>query len=144
MLSKKLFLLMHKVALFAIVFASLAPTVSHAMATPAQAKSFFQEVCSVNGQKLLLKVVTTQGNQLQTALNVKPVQQPATISHHLNHCPFCHAGVADILLPATNVAFVIYLQQQQALLKDAYQAPYFQQVSYQSPLTRGPPQHSND
>jgi hypothetical protein len=44
--------------------------------------------------------VTSQGQQLQTGLDIKPEQQPVSISHHMEHCPFCHAGMADqVIIP---------------------------------------------
>ncbi len=107
MISQRLFRWMHKVALVAMIFASLAPSISHALASQNNAKGFLQEICSASGQRLFIQVVTTQGQQLQMALDVKPDQQPTSISHHLEHCPFCHAGIADVMLPAPNAEMIV-------------------------------------
>ena len=103
---------MHRVALFAIVFASLAPSISHALSSHHDPKGFIQEICSTGGKKLYIQVVTTQGKALQAGLDLKPGSQPASIHHHMDHCPFCHAGVADLVIPSRNPAFELYLAQQ--------------------------------
>jgi hypothetical protein len=110
MISNRFFRWMHKVALFAIVFVSLAPSISHALASHGVANGFLQEVCSVGGQKILIQVVTTQGQLLHTALDVKPSQQPTSIFHHLDDCPFCHAGLADVLMPTPQFEVVVLLE----------------------------------
>lgn len=137
MLSRKLFSWVHKVALFAIVFASLAPSVSHALAS--QQQGFMQAICGVGGQKLYIQVITTQGQQLQASLDTKPGSQPASISLHMQHCPFCHAGVADVVIPNRNPSFALFLAQQEAEQAFNYQAPVISTVVHLAHLTRGPP-----
>jgi hypothetical protein len=139
MVSQKIFRWMHKVALFAILFASLAPSISHALVSHQDAKGFLQEICSTGGKKLFIEVVTTQGKQLQAGLDIKPGSQPASIAHHMNHCPFCHAGVVDIAIPSFNPAFELYLAQQVSQQRFDYHAPVvltFIQIAH---LTRAPP-----
>ena len=91
MLSKKLFQLVHKIALFAIVFAALAPSISHALMAQNNLGIFLQEVCSSNGQRITIQVITTKGQQISAEFAVnKPVEsQPRNMSMHLEHCPFC-------------------------------------------------------
>jgi hypothetical protein len=137
MLSRKLFSWVHKVALFAIVFASLAPSVSHALAS--QQQGFMQAICGVGGQKIYIQVVTTQGQQLQASLDTKPGSQPASISLHMQHCPFCHAGVADVVIPNRNPAFALFLALQETEQAFNYQAPVVPTVVHFAHLTRGPP-----
>ena len=76
MLPQKIFKLLNTIALFAIVFASLAPSISHALAAK-NGTSFAQEICTSNGQKISIQVITTQGQQLTTELSVKNDEQPA-------------------------------------------------------------------
>lgn len=137
MLSRKLFGWVHKVALFAVVFASLAPSVSHALTS--QQQGFMQAICGVGGQKLYIQVVTTQGQQIQDSLDTKPGSQPASISLHMQHCPFCHAGVADVVIPNRNPAFALFLAQQETEQAFNYQAPVISTVVHLAHLTRGPP-----
>ncbi len=138
-LSPKIFRFMHKVALFAILFASLAPSISHALASQTNARSYLQEVCSASGQKIFIEVVTSQGQQLQTGLDIKPEQQPVSISHHMEHCPFCHAGMMDVVLPSHHSAFELYLAQQQSLQHFDYQSPVVLVFIQTAHLTRAPP-----
>jgi hypothetical protein len=90
-------------------------------------------------KKLFIQVVTTQGNTLQAGLDVKPSSQPASISHHLNHCPFCHAGTADVALPSFNPAFALYLAAQEKAVRFDYAAPVQLHFVHTAHPTRAPP-----
>ncbi|MDX1914792.1 MAG: DUF2946 domain-containing protein [Methylophilus sp.] len=140
MFSQKLFRWMHKVALFAMVFASLAPSISHALASQSNAKGFLQEVCNASGQKFYIQVVTAQGQAQQTVFDVESgSQHPISFSHHMDHCPFCHAGVMDAVVPEVSPMFALYLEQLEKHIQDPYQTPLFTTPSFQAPLTRAPP-----
>jgi hypothetical protein len=114
MLSKKLFMLMHKIALFAIVFASLAPSISHALATQQGINTFAQEICSSNGKKITIQVVTTKGQQLATELTDKEADNraPTGIQHHLQHCPFCANPSTDVAIQVSHLQIVTLLATQ--------------------------------
>jgi hypothetical protein len=139
MLSQKLFRWMHPFALLAMVFASLAPSVSHAMAGQGSASGFMQEICGNGGQKLYIQVVTTQGNQLQASLDIKPSHQSKSISQHMHHCPFCHAGITDIDLPTFNPAFALYLEANHETEAFDYLAPVTTPPVHSAHLSRAPP-----
>lgn len=113
MLSKKLFMLMHKIALFAIVFASLAPSISHALQANNGA-GFAQEICSSNGKKITIQVLTTKGQQLATELSDKEADNraPTGIQHHLQHCPFCANPSTDAAIQASHLQIVTLLATQ--------------------------------
>ena len=117
MLSQKLFCWVNKIALFAIVFASLAPSISHAL----QANSgvgFVQEVCTTNGTKITIQVLTTKGQQLATELpaqfteNTNQDKAPTGIQHHLQHCPFCANPSTDAALQAPHAPIIAILAAQ--------------------------------
>lgn len=114
MLSKKLFLLMHKIALFAIVFAALAPSISYALAAQQGTNSFTQEVCSTNGKKITIQVVTTKGQQFSAELTTKNTGEsaPKSINHHLEHCPFCANPSTDAALEAPHAPIIGILEAQ--------------------------------
>lgn len=114
MLSKKLFLFMHKIALFAIVFAALAPGISHALAAQQGTNSFTQEVCSTNGKKITIQVVTTKGQQFSAEFTTKNTGEsaPKTINHHLEHCPFCANPSIDADLEAPHAPIIAILEAQ--------------------------------
>ena len=114
MLSQKLFHMVNKIALFAIVFASFAPSISHALAAQQGVNSFAQEVCSSNGKKITIQVVTTKGQQLATELGAKQTDNtaPTGIQHHLQHCPFCANPSADAAIEAPHAPIVTLLAMQ--------------------------------
>ncbi len=114
MLSKKIFLWVHKVALFAIMFASFAPSISHALAAQQGISAFTQEICSTTGKKITIQVVTTKGQQLSTELSTKDAggREPAGIQHHLQHCPFCANPSTDEAIQAPHAPIVTLLAAQ--------------------------------
>ena len=142
MSSKKLFKLMHKIALFAIVFASLAPSISHAIAAQNGNNSFTQEVCSASGKTISIQVQTTKGQQLSVdfALKQSPQQstQPKNIAMHLEHCPFCGGHYSAAALPAINTVIIaqLALTAQKAA---EYAVPVFASHSYVLPPAHAPP-----
>ncbi|MEQ1598630.1 MAG: DUF2946 family protein [Methylotenera sp.] len=113
MLSKKLFRLIHKIALFAIVFASLAPSISHALAAQGSA-SFAQEICTTDGKKITIQVVTTKGQQLATEFSQQSTSDkaPTGIQHHLQHCPFCANPSTDAAVEASHAPIIAILTAQ--------------------------------
>ena len=141
-MSKKLFKLMHKIALFAIIFASFAPSISHAVAAQNGTNSFTQEVCSASGKKISIQVVTTKGQQLSVdfALKQSPQQstQPKNIAMHLEHCPFCGGQFSAATLPASNAAIIAQLTAT-AQKTAEYAAPVFANQLYVSPPAQAPP-----
>lgn len=140
MLSRNLFRWMHRVALFAIVFASLAPSISHALATQNDGtQGFMQAICGVGGQKLYIQVVTTKGQSIQAALDTEPGSQPVSINHQLNHCPFCNAGVANVAIPSHSPSFEFYLAQLLSEQQPIYDVPSLSTVIHSAHLSRGPP-----
>jgi len=139
MLSQKIFRAMSKIALFAIVFASLAPSISHALSNPNSPQAFLQQICGVGSQKLYIEVITTQGQQIQAALDTKPGSQPKSINVHMNHCPFCNVGVENVVIPSYNPAFELYLMQQERIQQFDDQLTAVPPTAQSAHLTRGPP-----
>lgn len=123
MLSKKLFRLAHKIALFAIVFASLAPSISHALQANSGA-GFAQEICTTDGKKITIQVVTTKGQQLSTEFTAQTSSDkaPTGIQHHLQHCPFCANPCTDAALEAPHTPIVAILTAQAQQISATTQA----------------------
>ncbi len=137
MFSQKLFRFAHKIALFAIVFASLAPSISHALAAK-NSTSFAQEICTTSGQKISIQVVTSQGQQLTTEFSVGNEVPVQNVSMHLEHCPFCSAGGAAALLPSKTLEIIALLEiSAQKIAK--YAVPIAFTNTYQSPPSHAPP-----
>lgn len=142
MLSKKLFVLMHKIALFAIVFASLAPSISHAIPAQNGNNSFIQEICSSNGKKISIQVQTTKGQQISVDFAVKQSAQqstqPKNIAMHLEHCPFCCGHFLATPLPASNSVIIAQLAVT-AQIAAEYTVPVFASHTHVSPPAQAPP-----
>ena len=137
MFSQKLFRFFHKIALFAIVFASLAPSISHALAANS-GTSFAQEICTTSGQKISIQVLTSQGQQLTTEFSVANEAPAQNAAMHLEHCPFCSAGAAAAIIPANNLT-IIALLEISAQKAAKYAAPIAFTNTYQSPPSHAPP-----
>jgi Protein of unknown function (DUF2946) len=138
MLSQRLFKLLSKIALLAIVFASLAPSISHALQANNSA-GFAQEVCTTSGQKITIQVLTTKGQQLATELPAQTSEkQPSGIQHHLQHCPFCSAGSVAAVLPS-NHSIIIAQLEASAQKTAEYAAPVVVSVPYATPPSQAPP-----
>ena len=142
MLSKKLFGLMHKIALFAIMFASLAPSISHAIAAQNVSNSFTQEVCSASGKTISIQMLTSKGQQLFVDFAVKQSAQqstpPKNIAMHLEHCPFCGGHFVAAALPASNAIVIAQLALTAQKVAE-YAVPVFAIHSYVSPPAQAPP-----
>lgn len=128
---------MHRIALFAIVFASVAPSISHALAVQNNSNSFAQEVCTSTGEKVIIQVVTTKGKQLATEFVVSKAS-PKTMTMHLEHCPFCGSTAVAASLPAAN-ALIIALLEEKAQQLAEFSAPIVVSRTYVLPLSQAPP-----
>lgn len=130
---------MHKIAFIAVLFASLAPSVSHALAGQSRTSNYMQEICGVAGKKLFIQVVTTQGNVIETGLSIKTTDHSNTITHHIDHCPFCHAGVSDVAVLQYNPAFIAYLEILKKVVRVDSIGFVQPQILHSAHLSRAPP-----
>ena len=127
MFSKRAQHFIGKVTLFLVVFASLAPSVSHALAAQSKDASFLQEVCSSDGsKKIIIQTITTHGQQISTIFDAKTTQEsaPQSIGHHFEHCPFCSAGAANLAITPPSSAWVLMLAQQAESIDFDYVTPF--------------------
>lgn len=140
MLSQKLFKLLSKIALLAIVFASLAPSISHATTAQNGINGFAQEVCTTSGEKITINVVTTKGQQLATELSAQTSSDktPTGIQHHLQHCPFCANASTDAVLPTPHAIIVAVLTAQAQQISASTQTPLIH-FSALPPPAQAPP-----
>lgn len=74
-------------ALFAMLWLALAPTVSHALAA-ADGGAPWSEICSADGARGV------------------PAEQRDASQHLLEHCPFCAVQPLAAALPSTHAAFM--------------------------------------
>lgn len=140
MLSKKLFHWMHRIALFAIVFASLAPSISHALNAQQGVNTFAQEICTTNGEIITIQVVTTKGQQLSTELNVEEkTSSSANMLNHLNHCPFCSNPTNSVAIMVSHAPVIALLEAKAQQLAVSTQA-VLPRLSVLPPPAQAPPQ----
>ncbi|MFL6657246.1 MAG: DUF2946 domain-containing protein [Massilia sp.] len=85
------------IACLAMLFAALAPSISHAMA--ASRGDGWAEICSAAGVKYI------KANVIQST-TVDPVTEQTV---HLEHCPFCatHAGSFALLPPVSGISIPV-------------------------------------
>ncbi|WP_245545134.1 DUF2946 family protein [Methylophilus methylotrophus] len=125
-------------ALMAIMLASLMPTLT--VAFPMQSgKTFVQEVCSSQGNKLFIQVITTEGKLRSTLIDYQPSQKPVSLSHHLNHCPFCQMALDQVTIPAHSPAYILFQKTQATIALSEYQAPVVASFYPTAHLSRAPP-----
>ncbi len=127
-----------RLALLAMLLTALLPTLSVAM-PQAGGPQLVQDICSSQGNKLLIQVMTTQGQWRATLIDYQPAKKPVSLAHHLNHCPFCH-GITDApVLPASNPAFVLYQHTQVRVALRDYVAPVVARLTLEAHPSRAPP-----
>ncbi|MBA3696462.1 MAG: DUF2946 domain-containing protein [Methylotenera sp.] len=135
-----------KIILTVMVFASLAPAISHALASVTGNKSFTQKICTTNGTKVVIQVKTSMGQQLSTQLTIKPdlknLADSQTAENHFEHCPFCANPQTAYTLPSLNALIVQTLDAQaQAIAEQAVPNVVFR--PYLTPPSQAPPHISN-
>lgn len=125
-----------------MVFASLAPTVSHALVNLTGNKAFTQQICTSNGAKVVIQVKTTMGKQLATELPIAGKSTSQTTENHFEHCPFC-ANPHNTALPKTNDLIIQALESEaHTIAEHAVVAVAFQ--PYLTPPSQAPPQFSSN
>jgi hypothetical protein len=129
-----------RIIMMVMVFASLAPTVSHALVNLTGNKAFTQQVCTSNGAKVVIQVKTTMGKQLATELTIAGKSIPQTTENHFEHCPFCANPHSTAYLPKANDLIIQTLEAEaHAIAEYAVVAvasqPYLIPPSQAPPLT---------
>ena len=137
MLGKKLFRFFNGFALFAMVFMSLAPSVSHALTTQNSQNSFKQEICNSTGDKIVIQVVTTLGKQMVTELTTQK-SSSKTINMHIKHCPFCLNANVATGLPGFNTQIIAVLEATAQKIEQN-NTPIINSRTYNSPPSQAPP-----
>ncbi|WP_255526774.1 DUF2946 family protein [Methylophilus sp. 14] len=122
----------------AMLMISLVPTLTIAFPMH-EDHGFIQQVCTTQGNKLVI-VSTTQGKQLSMLISYKPSEKPISLSHHLNHCPFCHIAMDKVVIPSHSPAFVLYQQAQIRISLSDYKSPVISNFKPTAHTSRAPPQ----
>lgn len=125
------------IALAAVLFATLAPTISHALesqSNAAQSGSLWQQVCSAQGIKTIPSVlVSINGKSLK-----QNDSQPSKMGMHFEHCPYCFSHAGSVGLPASTTA--LFLAEINAVEHiDIYASPLVVAYYSNSHPSRAPP-----
>jgi hypothetical protein len=118
------------IAIAAVVFASLAPSISYAFPVKNNLPTMLQEICSAQGAKRFIAV------DLAVDTQKVPSQNPATM--HFEHCPYCatHAGTVAI----TTSTIALFLAEINATEHIQIDAPVLTSAFYQvTPPSHAPP-----
>jgi hypothetical protein len=87
------------IAIAAVVFASLAPSISHAFPVKNNLPTMLQEICSAQGEKRFIAV------DLAVDTQKTPSQNPATM--HFEHCPYCATNACTFAMIASPIALFL-------------------------------------
>lgn len=115
------------IALLAVLFGALAPSVSYALAAQRGGTAQWAELCGVNGVKRVL-----------VAAETPPAPQRDPLQHHIEHCPYCatHGGTFALPPPAALSVAVIGGHDRYPSLYYHAPAPLF---PWSAAKPRGPP-----
>ncbi len=101
----------HHLAVLALLFLSLAPTISQLAAAGGSAVNFQPSICTSATQSITIEVLTTKGQRLKTTFTTEPTAQPAperNLVLHLEHCPYCAFSADDQWLAiAPGIAYTL-------------------------------------
>lgn len=134
-------LMISRIIMAVMLFASLAPTISHALVSFTGNPSFSQKICASNGRIITIQVKTTIGKQLATELNTIPLStspKSQTAENHFEHCPFClNHGTAA--LPSTDSNDLVFLESGKFYLQAYYLAPVLSALHHSDHPSPAPP-----
>jgi Protein of unknown function (DUF2946) len=114
-------------AIFAVLLAFFAPTISQAMSVDNQTDVIYQKVCTEHGSKVI------------------PVELPSGSHHndgmlgHAGHCAFCCTSAYTPIISSDSIAIVIALIESQAWVLPAYDSPVVQSIYQDSHSPQAPP-----
>ena len=114
-------------AIFAVLLAFFAPTISQAMSADNQTDVIYQKVCTEHGSKVI------------------PVELPSSSHHndgmlgHAGHCAFCCTSAYTPIISSDSIAIVIALIESQAWVLPAYDSPVVQSIYQDSHSPQAPP-----
>lgn len=98
------------IIMMVMLFASFAPTISHALVLFTGNQSFTQQICSSDGKTVTIQVKTTMGKQLATAIPLTATQAVDSFEQHFKHCPFCKELQAQAVIPSLQLPILAKLE----------------------------------
>jgi len=120
------------IAIAAIVFSALAPTVSYAFSAKSAPQTLGQELCTAQGIKLVASDAIP-ASQIPT----QPAQDK--MGMHFEHCPYCFSHAGSVGLPPATASFVFVATSQTARLAESYIAPVLPLYHQSANPSQAPP-----
>ncbi len=112
-------------AIFAVLFAFFAPTVSQAMSSNNHVNVIYQKVCVEHGSKVI------------------PMELPSGkhdgMVGHAGHCAFCCTSAHTPMVNSNSISFVVAVIESQAWVLPAYDSPVVQSIYQDSHTPQAPP-----
>ena len=112
-------------AIFAVLIAFFAPTVSQAMSADDHSNVIYQKVCTEHGSKVV------------------PIEMPSKhhdgMLGHSGHCAFCCTGNHTPVINSDSLAIVISSNESQVWITPAYDSPIVQTTYQVSHPSQAPP-----
>ena len=112
-------------AIFAVLFAFFAPTISQAMPADNHTNVIYQKVCTEHGSKVI------------------PMELPSGkhdgMLAHTGHCAFCCTSAHTPIVSSNSISFVVAVIKSQAWVLPAYDSPLVQSIFQDSQSPQAPP-----
>ena len=112
-------------AIFAVLMAFFAPTVSQAMSADDHLNVVYQKVCTENGSKVI------------------PMELPSGkhdgMLGHARHCAFCCTSAHMPIVGSNTISFVVAVIESPAWILPAYDSPVVQSIYQDSHTPQAPP-----
>lgn len=122
-----------------MVFAALAPTLSHAFTKNNGAKNIWQEICTVQGTKRIAAAITFNTKESGLSSTSSPASNSNPAAVHFEHCPFCLNHTVADALPYINNANPVVLDEAGFYFKTDYLAPVLTALLLSDHPSRAPP-----
>ena len=103
------------IAIAAVLFAALAPTISYAFPASSQPQTLWQELCTAQSTKLVPGLIAGDTQQ-------KPASGGMVM--HFEHCPYCFSHAGSIAMLFDSNPAVMRLNTSFSLPQLFYQSPY--------------------
>jgi hypothetical protein len=113
------------IAIFAVLLAALAPSVSQALASSPQQSTTWTEICTSTGMQFRQDIAPITGSGEREGIMSK-------------HCPFCLNHACHFVLPTTPLEFSLTIGASVAFFRPAATLPS-PRFACTSPQSRAPP-----
>ena len=104
------------IVILAVVFASIAPSISHAFPVENNQATLLQQLCSAQGAKRFIAV--------DLAVNTQKAPSQNQAAMHFEHCPYCATHACNVAITTTPIAlFLAQINATEHIQKNALVLP---------------------